>query len=115
MGLHFIDSKAAAAEGHSFVQQEQYELRALYGGARVERGVGEEVGLLIQQRQQRAQQPQYLQAMVATLHQHSECHGRGHKVVSSPHGADDECERELQKEEEEEEEQEQQVQVRHSS
>jgi hypothetical protein len=53
--------------------------------------------------------------MVATLHHHSECHGRGHKVVSSPHGADDECERELQKEEEEEEEQEQQVQVRHSS
>jgi len=54
-GLHFVDSKAAAAKGQPLVQQDVYELDAMYGEARVAREVGEEVRLLVQQ-QQRQQQ-----------------------------------------------------------
>eukprot|EP00983_Pelagomonas_calceolata_P049566 1141567-Pelagomonas_calceolata.AAC.3 len=116
-GLHFVDSKAAAAKGQPLLEHDHHELHALYGEARVGREVGEEVRLLAQQRQEQWQEQQQqgpqkqqeLQLLQQTICERSALHGCGHVVISSRHGADEECERELQKEEEEEEEQERQV------
>ncbi len=140
-GLHFVDSKAAAAKGQPLVQQDVYELDAMYGEARVAREVGEEVRLLAQQQQQRRQQQQgaataaaaaaaaaatgaaaaaglgaaeqlEMQQLLRDICDCSARHGQGHMVVSSKHGCAEECERELQKEEEEEEQQQQERQAR---
>ncbi len=142
-GLHFVECKAAAAKGQPLVQQDVYELDAMYGEARVAREVGEEVRLLVQQQQQRSwvQEQQgataagaegapaappaaappaaelggaesleiQLQQLSQNIQDRSVRHGQGHMVISSKHGCDEECERELQKEEEEEELQERQA------
>ncbi len=126
-GLHFVDSKAAAAKGQPLVQQDVYELDAMYGEARVAREVGEEVRLLVQQQQRQQQgaaagaaaaapglgaaEQLEMQQLLRDICDRSARHGQGHMVVSSKHGCDEECERELQKEEEEEEEQERQARL----
>jgi hypothetical protein len=121
-GVHFVSSRVQPVP---FLQEEQYELEALYSDASTRRPVHEVLIALVnqqvlspltmprqqQQQQQQQQQPsqahqeqiQGLLPLLLNLNKQGKLLGQGHSVFSSSAG-DEECERELQREKEQEEE-----------